>query len=87
MDYLQTCNILINQLLFNEKQISSLHTINYQIYNGLLLSKCSLISHDNLRNVNLVLQTCDDLYILLDGLFPNVQTMIIKLFQSKTLCK
>ncbi|CAF4619718.1 unnamed protein product [Rotaria sp. Silwood1] len=82
MDYLKTCNILFNQLLFNEKQISSIRTINYQIYYGLLLNK-SLISHDNLRNVNLVLQTIDDLYILLDGLVPNVQTMIIRVFQSK----
>ncbi|CAF3106713.1 unnamed protein product, partial [Rotaria sp. Silwood2] len=73
MDDLETCNNLFNQLLFNEKQISSIHTIDYQIYNGLLLNKL-LISHDNLRNVNLVLQTIDDLYILLDGLVPNVQT-------------
>jgi hypothetical protein len=85
MDYLQKCNILINQLLFNEK-ISSIHTIYYQIYNGLLLNK-SLISHDNLRNVNLILQTIDDLYILLDGLVPNVQTMIIKLCQPRILRK
>jgi len=85
MDYLETYNILINQLLFNEKN-SSIHTIYYQIYNGLLLSK-SLISHNNLRNVNLFLQTIDDFYILLDGLVPNVQTMIIKLCQSRIGCK
>ncbi|CAF4953286.1 unnamed protein product [Rotaria sp. Silwood1] len=82
MGYLETCNILINLLLFNEEQISSLYTINYQIYNGLLLSK-SLIFHDNLGNINLALQTIDDLYILLNGLVPNIQTMIIELCQSR----
>jgi len=85
MDYLETCNILINQILFNEKT-SSIHTIYYKIYDGLLLNE-SLISHDNLRNVNLVLQTIDDLYRLLNGLVPNVQTMIVKLCQSKKHCK
>ncbi|CAF1178595.1 unnamed protein product [Rotaria sordida] len=81
MEDLKTCHILFNQLLFNEKQISSIHTIDYKIYNGLLLNK-SLKSHDNLRSVNLVLQTIDDLYILLNGLVPNVQMMIIKLCRS-----
>jgi hypothetical protein len=86
MNYLQTCNnLLINQLLFNEK-LSSIHTMYYQIYNGLLLSK-PLISHHHLRNINLVLQTIDDFYILLDGLVPNIQTMIIKLCQSRIRCK
>jgi hypothetical protein len=87
MNYLETFNILINQLLFNEK-ISSIHihTIYYQIYNGILLSK-SLISHDNLRNINLILQIIDDLYIVLDGIVSNVQTMIIKLYQSRILCE
>jgi hypothetical protein len=86
MDYLQICNnLLINQLLFNEEH-SSIHTMYYQIYNGLLLSK-SLISNHHLRNVNLVLQSIDDFYILLDGLVPNIQTMIIKLSQSRISCK
>ncbi|CAF1319903.1 unnamed protein product [Rotaria sordida] len=82
MDDLETCNILFNQLLFNKKQISSIHTIDYKIYNGLLLSE-SLRFHNNLQNVNLVLQTIDDLYILLNGLVPNVQKMIIKLCQAR----
>ncbi|CAF5132909.1 unnamed protein product, partial [Rotaria sp. Silwood1] len=82
----ETYSILFNQLLFNEKQISSIHTINYQIYYGLLLNK-SLRSHNNLRNINLILQTIDDLYILLGGLVPNVQTMIIKLYQLRIHCK
>jgi len=85
MDYLESCNILINQFLFNNK-ISSIHTISYQIYNGLLLNS-SLVSNENLRNINLTLQTIDDLYILLEGLVPLAQTMSITLCQARVPCK
>jgi len=85
MDYLESCNILMNQFLFNNK-ISSIHTISYEIYNGLLLNS-SLISIENLRNINLTLQTIDDLYILLAGLVPLTQTMSITLCQARVPCK
>ena len=65
--------------------MSFVHTIYCEMNDGLVL-KNSLMSHQNLRNVNLVLQTIDDLYILLDGLVPNVQTMIIQLCQPRILC-
>ncbi len=85
MEYLESCNILMNEFLFNDK-ISSIHTISYQIYNGLLLNS-SLVSNENLRNVNLTLQTIDDLYIVLDGLVPLAQTMSITLCQTRLPCK
>ncbi len=47
----------------------------------------SLVPHQNLRNINLHLKTIDDLFILLDGLVPNIQTMIIQLCQKRILCK
>jgi hypothetical protein len=59
-----------------------INTIHIEIDHGLVLNK-SLIPHENLRNVYFVLKTIDDLYILLDGLIPNVQTMIIQLCQSR----
>jgi hypothetical protein len=61
-----------------------LDTVSIEIPDGLKLSK-SLKSHQILRNVNLILQTIDDLYVLLDGLVPNVQKMIIQLCQSRLL--
>jgi len=81
MDCPKTCNVLINQLLFNGN-LPSIHTICYETYNGLFLNN-SLISHINLRHVHLALATIDDLYILLNGLIPNVQTLIIELCQSR----
>ncbi len=68
-------HLSINQLLF-DKKINSINNIYIEINNGLVLNN-SLISNQNLRNVYLFLPTIDDLYILLDGLVPNVETMII----------
>jgi hypothetical protein len=75
----------INQIIFDGKMFS-IQTLFLEINNGLSLNK-SLISHQNLRNVNLHLQTIDDLFILLDGLIPNVQIMIIQLYKKRILCK
>jgi hypothetical protein len=61
-----------------------LDIVSIEIPDGLKFSK-SLKSHQILRNVNLILQTIDDLYVLLDGLVPNVQKMIIQLCQSRLL--
>jgi hypothetical protein len=80
----EATNTSINDLLFND-QVRSLKSVDIEIADGILLNK-SLISHHSLTNVNLVLQTIDDLYILLDGLVPNVQTMTIQLCRSRILC-
>jgi hypothetical protein len=64
----------------------SIHTLVLEMNNGLSLNKV-LIPHRNLRNINLNLKTIDDLFILLDGLVPNIQTMIIHLSQKRILCK
>jgi len=76
-------DLSMNKFLFN-KPMPCLHTVCIEIPDGLKLSK-SLTSHQILRNVNLILQTIDDLYVLLDGLVPNVQKMIIQLCQSRLL--
>jgi hypothetical protein len=64
--------------------MTHLHTIIIQPFYGLSLYKC-LIPHQNLRHVNIYLQTIDDLFLLLNGLIPNVQTMIVYLRQSRIL--
>jgi len=83
-DCLETCTVSINQFLF-DGQIPSIDTVYIKTNHGLILNKV-WISHNNLRNIHLVLQTIDDLYILLDGLIPNVEMMIIQLCQSRILC-
>ncbi len=85
MNCRKTCNVLINQLLFNGN-LPSIDMICYETYHGLYLNN-SLISHINLRHVHLALETIDDLYLLLNGLIPNVQTLIIELCQSSIPCK
>ncbi|CAF2143113.1 unnamed protein product [Rotaria magnacalcarata] len=52
--------------------------------NGFILRK-ALAAHEGLQYVDLVLKMIDDLFVLLGGLVPNVQTMIIKLQQSRLL--
>ena len=61
----------LNQFLFNEKY-RSIKQMSLEIHCIFCLTK-SLISHENLRNVDLIFQTIDDLFILLDGLIPNVE--------------
>jgi hypothetical protein len=53
---------------------------------GLTLFKTLLANH-SLQNIDLVLETIDDLYVLLDGLLPNLEKLIIQLRQSRILCK
>ncbi|CAF2965113.1 unnamed protein product, partial [Rotaria sp. Silwood2] len=76
-------DIIINRLLFSG-QMCTLHKIKIEVYDGLSLYKC-LIPHQSLRHVHIILQTIDDLYILLNGLIPNVETMIVQLHQSRIL--
>jgi hypothetical protein len=83
IDCFPTCNESISKLLFNGK-ICSMTNVSIEITDGLLLTK-SFISHQILTNINLILQIIDDLYVLLDGLVPNVQIMIIQLCQSRIL--
>ncbi|UJR19834.1 hypothetical protein I4U23_022967 [Adineta vaga] len=82
-DVNEECYISLARFLFNSEMFS-LHTISIEYHYGIILNK-SLIPHQTLRNVNLFLQTIDDLFILLDGLIPNVQTMIIHLIQPRIL--
>jgi len=65
-------------------RLSSLHTINFQSCNGLSLYKC-LKPRQNLHYINISLQTIDDLFILLNGLIPNVQTLIVQLCKPRLL--
>jgi hypothetical protein len=64
--------------------MSSLHTVTLQSFDGLSLYN-SLKPHQNLRYINISLQTIDDLFILLNGLIPNVQTLIVQLCQRRIL--
>lgn len=75
----------LNQFLFDEK-FRSLKRIFLEIDCGFNLNK-SLIVHEHLRNVDLILQTIDDLFILLDGLIPNVEIIIIRLCLKKLFLK
>ncbi|CAF4375046.1 unnamed protein product [Rotaria magnacalcarata] len=62
----------------------ALRSVTIRKSNGFILRK-ALAAHECRQYVDLVLQTIDDLFVLLGGLVPNVQTMIIKLQQSRLL--
>ncbi|CAF1034243.1 unnamed protein product [Rotaria sordida] len=62
----------------------SLQTIIVNEPDGITLFKI-LIPHENLRYIDIVVETIDDLYVLLDGLVPNVEKMIIQLSQPRIL--
>ncbi|CAF4640001.1 unnamed protein product, partial [Rotaria sp. Silwood2] len=79
----EPCDGSIGRILFNKKLLS-LHTIKIELLYGLSLYH-SLRSHENLRHVEIILRTIDDLYILLDGLIPNVQSLIVHLTQTRIL--
>ncbi|CAF4481618.1 unnamed protein product, partial [Rotaria sp. Silwood2] len=68
----------INRFLFSRRRMSSLNKVTIRISDGLILYK-TLIPHQSLRYIDLVLQTINDLYILLDELVPNVEEMIIQI--------
>ena len=81
----ETCDASIGRLLFTG-QLSTLHTVNIELPDGLSLYK-SLGPHQTLHHIQIVLQTIDDLYVLLDRLVPNVETMIVQLCQTRLLSK
>ncbi|CAF3712359.1 unnamed protein product [Rotaria sp. Silwood1] len=67
-------------------QLQYLHitTIIVNESDGITLFK-KLIPHENLRYIDITVETIDDLYVLLDGLVPNVEKMIIQLSQPRIL--
>ncbi|CAF2382661.1 unnamed protein product [Rotaria sp. Silwood2] len=81
----ERCDATINQFLFN-KQISSLHQVIIDVPDGLALHK-TLIPNQYLKNIDLVVETVDDLYVLLSGLVPNIEKMIIRLRRSRILSR
>lgn len=85
MDYMASCDTTIYHLLF-EKQINSLQTIIIKPSYGFSLYK-SLIPNQNIRHIEILLRTIDDLYVLLSGIVPNVKTIIVKLRQTRLLSK
>ncbi len=81
----ETYDLSIYRFLFTGR-MPSLQTIIVNEPDGIILFK-SLIPHENLRYIDITLETIDDLYILLDGLVPNVEKMFIQISQSRVLCK
>ncbi|CAF3394730.1 unnamed protein product, partial [Rotaria sp. Silwood2] len=79
----ESVNLFINQFLF-KKPIYSLQKFIFQSIDGLALYK-TLTSNQNLQHINITLQTIDDLYLLLDGLIPNIKTIIVQLCQTRLL--
>ncbi len=47
----------------------------------------TLIPNESVTHIDLVLENIDDLYVLLNGLVPNVEKVLIHLRQSRILCK
>jgi hypothetical protein len=80
----ETRHSTINQFLFG-RPIHCLHEVIIDMSDGLTLYQ-TLIVNRSLTYVDLVLETIDDLYVLLDGLVPNVEKMIIQLHRSRILC-
>ncbi|CAF1285981.1 unnamed protein product [Adineta steineri] len=85
LDFLldDSCDATINQFLFGT-QISSLHEVIIHTPDGLMLRN-SLVPNESLRHIDIALLSIDDLYILLDGLVPNVEKLIIQLLDSQRL--
>ncbi len=63
-----------------------LHTLKIESYGAYSFYK-ALTSHKNLRHIKIVLQTIDDLHILLNQLVPNIQNMIVQLSGKRILSK
>ncbi len=72
-----------NQFLFYG-QINKLQKSLIQPFYPIALYKC-LVPHYGLTHVDIVLQTIVDLHLLLNGLIPNIQKLIIELRQSRLL--
>jgi hypothetical protein len=85
LDVKGKCDSTILRLLFNT-QMCSLHEVIIDVPDGLMLYK-TLIPNQSITYIHLVLETIDDLYILLDGLIPNVEKVIIRLRHPRILCK
>ena len=47
----------------------------------------TLIHNESVTHIDLVLENIDDLYVLLNGLEPNVAKVLIHLRHSRILCK
>ncbi|CAF1059694.1 unnamed protein product [Rotaria sordida] len=73
----------IVQFLFG-RQSSSLNKVIIDIPDGFILYQL-LLPNQSIIYVDLVLETIDDLYLLLSGLVPNVETMTIQLRRSRIL--
>ncbi|CAF3546761.1 unnamed protein product [Rotaria sp. Silwood1] len=68
------------------KQMSSLQQVIIDVPDGLVLHK-TLIPNQYLKNIDLVLETIDDLYVLLSGLVPNIEKITIQLHRSRILAR
>ncbi|CAF4970351.1 unnamed protein product [Rotaria sp. Silwood1] len=68
------------------KQMSSLQQVIIDVPDGLVLHK-TLIPNQYLKNIDLVLETIDDLYVLLSGLVPNIEKITIQLHRSRILSR
>jgi hypothetical protein len=75
----------IIRLLF-EKKINSFEKLVIQPINGISLYQ-SLTPNIHMIYINIYLQTIDDLFILLNGILPNVKIMIVRLCQKRLLSK
>ncbi|CAF1638658.1 unnamed protein product [Rotaria sp. Silwood1] len=64
----------------------SLILIIIDVPDGLVLHK-TLIPNQYLKNIDLVLETIDDLYVLLSGLVPNIEKITIQLHRSRILSR
>ncbi|CAF4793616.1 unnamed protein product [Rotaria sp. Silwood1] len=76
-------DLTIAQFLFG-RQSSSLNKVIIDTLDGFILYQL-LLPNQSITYIDLVLETIDDLYILLSGLVPNVETMIIQLRRSRIL--
>ncbi|CAF3374204.1 unnamed protein product [Rotaria sp. Silwood2] len=76
----------ISRFLFVRRQMYSLPKPIINISGELKLYK-TLITHQSLCYIDLVGQTIDDLYVLLDGLVSNIEKVIIEIHPSQKLWK
>ncbi|CAF1401239.1 unnamed protein product [Adineta ricciae] len=65
-------------------QNSLLQNVVFDFPDGLILNQL-LSPNRSIASIDLVLETIDDLYVLLNGLAPHVETMAIKLRRSRIL--
>ena len=78
-------DLTIAEFLFS-RQSSSLNKVIIDVPDGFTLHRL-LVPNQSITYIDLVLETIDDLYILLSELVLNVKTMIIQLRRSRILCK